>query len=60
MTLSRVGVGCPYPEGYNTVSIQRYNLVRRKMMVEQVRPLVEGIGYYSAWKVASEDTEEEN
>lgn len=60
MTLARVGVGCPYPEGYNTVSIQWYNLVRRKMMIEQVCPLEEWIGYYSAWRGASEDTEEEN
>lgn len=60
MTLARVGVGCPYPKGCNTVSIQWCNLVRIKLMVEPVYPLEEGIGHYSALRGASEDTEEEN
>ena len=60
MTLARVGVGCPYPKGCSAVSRQRYHLVRRKMMVAQLCPLEEGVGYYSALRGASEDTEEEN
>lgn len=57
MTLARVGVGCPYPK---TVSIQWCSLVRIKLMVQQVCPLGEGIGHYSALRGASEDSEEEN